>query len=105
VLQGGEQTTEIFDIVLVATGLRPYTAGLGLDKLGIQTDKLGRIDVDSHYPTALPNIYAIGDCIDGPMLAHKAEEKGVAVVETIAGFVGHVNMMLSLVSYTHSQRW
>jgi dihydrolipoamide dehydrogenase len=91
VLQGGEQTTEIFDIVLVATGRRPYTAGLGLDKLGIQTDKLGRIDVDSHFRTAVPSIYAIGDCIDGPMLAHKAEEEGVAAVETIAGFAGHVN--------------
>lgn len=91
VLQGGEQTTEIFDIVLVATGRRPYTAGLGLEKLGIQTDKLGRIDVDSHFRTAVPSIYAIGDCIDGPMLAHKAEEEGVAAVETIAGFAGHVN--------------
>jgi len=76
---------------LVATGRRPYTEGLGLENLGIQTDKLGRIDVDSHFRTAVPSIYAIGDCIDGPMLAHKAEEEGIAAVETIAGFAGHVN--------------
>lgn len=76
---------------MVATGRRPYTDGLGLENLGIQTDKLGRIDVDSHFRTAVPSIYAIGDCIDGPMLAHKAEEEGIAAVETIAGFAGHVN--------------
>jgi len=87
---GGEKEQE-FDLVLVATGRRPYTEGLGLDKLGIQTDKLGRIEVDSHFRTAVPNIYAIGDCIDGPMLAHKAEEEGIAAIETIAGFAGHVN--------------
>ncbi|KAL3778939.1 hypothetical protein ACHAW5_003635, partial [Stephanodiscus triporus] len=89
--KGGDQTTEVYDIVLVATGRRPYTAGLGLENLGIQTDKLGRIDVDSHFRTAVPSIYAIGDCIDGPMLAHKAEEEGIAAVETIAGYAGHVN--------------
>jgi len=89
--KGGEQTTENYDVVLVATGRRPYTEGLGLENLGIQTDKLGRIQVDSHFRTAVPSIYAIGDCIDGPMLAHKAEEEGIAAVETIAGFAGHVN--------------
>lgn len=89
--KGGDQTTENYDVVLVATGRRPYTDGLGLENLGIQTDKLGRIDVDSHFRTAVPSIYAIGDCIDGPMLAHKAEEEGIAAVETIAGYAGHVN--------------
>ena len=89
--KGGEAKEETFDIVLVATGRRPYTEGLGLDSLGIQTDKLGRIEVDDHFRTAVPNIYAIGDCINGPMLAHKAEEEGIAAVETIAGFAGHVN--------------
>jgi len=89
--KGGDQKTENYDVVLVATGRRPYTDGLGLESLGIQTDKLGRIDVDSHFRTAVPSIYAIGDCIDGPMLAHKAEEEGIAAVETIAGFAGHVN--------------
>ncbi|KAL7519291.1 hypothetical protein ACHAWX_004079 [Stephanocyclus meneghinianus] len=88
---GGEQSSEKFDVVLVATGRRPYTEGLGLENLGIQTDRLGRIQVDSHFRTAVPSIYAIGDCIDGPMLAHKAEEEGIAAVETIAGFAGHVN--------------
>jgi dihydrolipoamide dehydrogenase len=88
---GGEPKTQIFDTVLVATGRRPYTAGLGLEDLGIAMDKLGRIQVDEHFRTAVPNIYAIGDCIDGPMLAHKAEEEGIAAIETIAGFAGHVN--------------
>jgi len=88
---GGKEKEEKYDIVLVATGRRPYTDGLGLEKLGIQTDKLGRIEVDEHFKTAVPSIYAIGDCIDGPMLAHKAEEEGIAAVETIAGFAGHVN--------------
>jgi len=89
--KGGDAKEEKYDIVLVATGRRPYTDGLGLENLGIQTDKLGRIEVDEHFRTAVPNIYAIGDCIDGPMLAHKAEEEGIAAVETIAGFAGHVN--------------
>jgi dihydrolipoamide dehydrogenase len=88
---GGDAKVENYDVVLVATGRRPYTEGLGLDELGIQTDKLGRIEVDEHFRTAVPSIYAIGDCIDGPMLAHKAEEEGIAAVETIAGFAGHVN--------------
>merc|ERR1712038_288059 len=88
---GGKEKTEKYDVVLVATGRKPYTADLGLESLGIQTDKLGRIEVDSHFKTAVPSVYAIGDCIDGPMLAHKAEEEGIAAVETIAGFAGHVN--------------
>jgi dihydrolipoamide dehydrogenase len=90
--KGGDAKEDKYDIVLVATGRRPYTAGLGLESLGIQTDKLGRIQVDDHFRVpALPNVYAIGDCIDGPMLAHKAEEEGIAAIETIAGFAGHVN--------------
>jgi dihydrolipoamide dehydrogenase len=88
---GGDATEEKFDIVLVATGRRPYTEGLGLESLGIQKDKIGRIQVDDHFRTAVPSIYAIGDCINGPMLAHKAEEEGIAAVEMIAGFAGHVN--------------
>lgn len=89
--KGGDAKEETYDVVLVATGRRPYTDGLGLEDLGIQTDKLGRIEVDEHFRTAVPSIYAIGDCIDGPMLAHKAEEEGIAAVETMAGFAGHVN--------------
>merc|ERR1712087_50899 len=88
---GGKEKEEKYDIVLVSTGRRPCTEGLGLEELGIQTDQLGRIEVDEHFKTAVPSIYAIGDCIDGPMLAHKAEEEGIAAVETIAGFAGHVN--------------
>ena len=88
---GGDEKQEKYDLVLVATGRRPYTEGLGLESLGIQTDKIGRIQVDDHFRTAVPNIYAIGDCIDGPMLAHKAEEEGIAAVEIMAGFAGHVN--------------
>jgi len=89
--KGGDEKEEKYDIVLVATGRRPYTDGLGLEDMGIQTDKLGRISVDEHFRTAVPSIYAIGDCIDGPMLAHKAEEEGIAAVEIMAGFAGHVN--------------
>ena len=88
---GGKEEEVKYDVVLVATGRRPYTEGLGLENLGIQSDRLGRIEVDEHFRTAVPSIYAIGDCIDGPMLAHKAEEDGVAAVENIAGKVGHVN--------------
>ena len=88
---GGKEETDEFDIVLVATGRRPFTDSLGLEAMGIQTDRLGRIEVDDHFKTAVPSIYAIGDCIDGPMLAHKAEEEGIAAVETIAGLAGHVN--------------
>lgn len=89
--KGGKEKTEKYDVVLVSTGRRPYTDGLNLDALGIATDKLGRIEVDEHFKTAVPSIFAIGDCIDGPMLAHKAEEEGIAAIETIAGFAGHVN--------------
>jgi dihydrolipoamide dehydrogenase len=89
--KGGDSKQETFDFVLVATGRRPYTDGLGLENIGIQTGKLGRIHVNEHFWTALPNIYAIGDCIYGPMLAHKAEEEKIAAVEIITGFAGHVN--------------
>jgi dihydrolipoamide dehydrogenase len=90
--KGGDAKEQEFDVVLVAAGRRPYTEGLGLEALGIQVDKLGRIQVDEHFrTTAVPSIYAIGDCINGPMLAHKAEEEGIAAVETMAGFAGHVN--------------
>ena len=89
---GGDSKQMEFDVVLVATGRRPYTNDLGLENMGIEQDQLGRIVVDEHFRTkAIPNIYAIGDCIDGPMLAHKAEEEGIAAIETIAGYVGHVN--------------
>ena len=79
------------DVVLVATGRRPYTAGLGLEALGVEMLPRGQVKTDDHYRTSLPGLYAIGDAITGPMLAHKAEDEGIAVAEIIAGKVGHVN--------------
>ncbi|UFN49334.1 dihydrolipoyl dehydrogenase [Roseomonas sp. OT10] len=79
------------DIVLLAIGRRPYVEGLGLDAAGVALDERGRVKVDGHYATNVPGIYAIGDVIAGPMLAHKAEEEGVAVAEILAGQHGHVN--------------
>ncbi|WP_267353960.1 MULTISPECIES: dihydrolipoyl dehydrogenase [unclassified Methylobacterium] len=79
------------DVVLVAIGRVPYTEGLGLDTVGVQRDDKGRIQTDSHYATNVTGIYAIGDVIAGPMLAHKAEDEGVAIAEMLAGQSGHVN--------------
>jgi dihydrolipoamide dehydrogenase len=87
---GGEAKTLDADVVLVAVGRRPYTEGLGLEALGVKTER-GRVAVDAHFATNVPGIYAIGDVIRGPMLAHKAEEEGVAVAELLAGQAGHVN--------------
>mmetsp|Transcript_5683 Transcript_5683/g.16778 ORF Transcript_5683/g.16778 Transcript_5683/m.16778 type:complete len:494 (+) Transcript_5683:95-1576(+) len=102
--KGGDETTDVFDVVLVSTGRRPFTAGLGLEELGIETDKAGRVLVDDHFRTKVPSIYAFGDVIDGPMLAHKAEEEGIACVENIAGFAGHVNYdVIPGVIYTHPE--
>ena len=79
------------DKVLVSVGRKPYTEGLNLAKLGIKKDKAGRIEVNKNFQTSLENIFAIGDVIKGPMLAHKAEEEGIAVAEILAGQSGHVN--------------
>ena len=79
------------DVVLLAIGRRPYVEGLGLDAAGVALDERGRVKVDGHFATNVPGIYAIGDVIAGPMLAHKAEEEGVAVAEILAGQHGHVN--------------
>ena len=79
------------DIVLLAIGRRPFLEGLGLDAVGVERDGRGRVRTDAHYATNVPGIYAIGDAIDGPMLAHKAEEEGVALAERLAGRAGHVN--------------
>lgn len=87
---GGEAKTLNADIVLVAIGRRPNTDGLGLDKAGVATEK-GRVVIDDHFKTNVAGIYAIGDVVRGPMLAHKAEDEGVAVAEIIAGKAGHVN--------------
>ncbi|KQK30575.1 dihydrolipoamide dehydrogenase [Bosea thiooxidans] len=87
---GGEARTLNADVVLVAIGRRPNTDGLGLDKAGVATEK-GRVVIDDHFKTNVAGIYAIGDVVRGPMLAHKAEDEGVAVAEIIAGKHGHVN--------------
>ncbi|MBP8136570.1 MAG: dihydrolipoyl dehydrogenase [Candidatus Eisenbacteria bacterium] len=87
---GGDTTTETCDVLLVAVGRRPYTEGLGAAEAGIRLDSRGRIEVDAHWQTSIPGIYAIGDVIAGPMLAHKAEEEGVACVECMTGLPGHV---------------
>jgi dihydrolipoamide dehydrogenase len=89
--KGGAAETLEADVVLVAIGRRPFVEGLGLDKAGVKLTQRGRIEVDAHFQTSVPGIYAIGDVIDGPMLAHKASEDGVACVETLAGQKGHVN--------------
>jgi dihydrolipoamide dehydrogenase len=85
------QTKLECDKVLVATGRRPYSEGLGLEALGIKKDSAGRVIVDEHYQSSAAGIYAVGDLITGPMLAHKAEEEGIAAVELMAGQAGHVN--------------
>ena len=88
---GGEKSVIDADVMLVAIGRRPYTANLGLDAVGVALDKRGRVVTDNHYQTNVKGIYAIGDCREGPMLAHKAEDEAVAVAELIAGKAGHVN--------------
>jgi dihydrolipoamide dehydrogenase len=89
--KGGAAETVEADVVLVCIGRRPYVEGLGLEKAGVKLSPRGRIEVDGHLQTSVPGIYAIGDVIDGPMLAHKASEDGVACVETLAGQKGHVD--------------
>jgi dihydrolipoamide dehydrogenase len=88
---GGAADTVEADVVLVSVGRRPYTAGLGLAEVGVATDQRGFVRVDDHYRTNVAGVFAIGDVIGGKMLAHKAEEEGVAVAERIAGEAGHVN--------------
>jgi dihydrolipoamide dehydrogenase len=101
---GGSPKSFEADVVLVSVGRRPYTKGLGLESVGLAVNKRGQIDVDDHLRTAVPNIFAIGDCVRGAMLAHKAEEEGAAVAETIAGSVGHVNYdAIPSVIYTHPE--
>jgi dihydrolipoamide dehydrogenase len=87
---GGDATILDADVVLVAIGRRPYTQGLGLETVGVATDR-GRVTIDDHFATNVPGIYAIGDVVRGPMLAHKAEDEGIAVAEILAGQHGHVN--------------
>ena len=89
--KGGAAEAIEADVVLVAIGRVPYTEGLGLDEAGVKKDNRGRVIVDAHFSTNVKGIYAIGDVIAGPMLAHKAEDEGMAVAEILAGQAGHVN--------------
>ncbi len=92
------------DRLLVAVGRRPNTQGLGADTVGLKTDRRGAIEIDDHFRTNVPGIYAIGDVVRGPMLAHKAEDEGVAAVELIAGQPGHINYdAIPNVIYTHPE--
>ena len=88
--KGGAKEAMSADVVLVSIGRRPYTEGLGLDTVGIALDNRGRVPVNNHFETSVKGIYAIGDVIAGPMLAHKAEDEGMAVAEIMAGQAGHV---------------
>lgn len=88
---GGDEETLDCDVVLVAVGRKPYTDGLGLEEAGVELDDRGRVKVDGKFKSSADGIYAIGDVIAGPMLAHKAEDEGIACAENIAGMTGHVN--------------
>jgi dihydrolipoamide dehydrogenase len=102
--KGGKKETLDADVVLVAIGRRPYTAGLGLENIGLETDEKGRLIIDQEFRTKLPHIRVVGDCTFGPMLAHKAEEEAVAVVEWIKKGYGHVNYgAIPSVMYTHPE--
>jgi len=89
--KGGEAETLEAEVVLIATGRKPFTTGLGLEEAGVAVDKAGRVEIDAHYRTNVEGIYAIGDVVKGPMLAHKAEDEGIALAEILAGQAGHVN--------------
>ena len=99
-----EDTQLEFDKVLVAVGRKPYTEGLNLSKIGVKKDEKGRIEINNKFQSSIKNIYAIGDVIKGPMLAHKAEEEGIAVAEILAGQAGHVNYdVIPAVVYTNPE--
>jgi len=88
---GGPEEKLEADVVLVCIGRVPYTEGLGLKEAGVALDNRGRVQIDPHFATSVKGVYAIGDVVAGPMLAHKAEDEGVAVAEILAGQAGHVN--------------
>jgi len=102
--KGGSAETLEADVVLLSIGRRPVTSNLGLKEVGVALDEKGRVKVDDKFQTNVPGIFAIGDVIHGPMLAHKAEEDGIACVENIAGGHGHVNYAtVPSVIYTHPE--
>ena len=102
--KGGDTETLDADVVLVAIGRTPHTDGLGLDAVGVKTDQRGRVETDGHFKTSVDGIYAIGDVIAGPMLAHKAEDEGIALAEMLAGQSAHINYnTIPGVVYTHPE--
>jgi dihydrolipoamide dehydrogenase len=102
--KGGDGETLKADIVLVATGRKPYTENLGLEEAGVKLDDRGRVAIDGHWKTNVDGIYALGDVVVGPMLAHKAEDEGMAVAEILAGQKGHVNFdVIPSVVYTEPE--
>jgi dihydrolipoamide dehydrogenase len=102
--KGGDMEILDADVALVAIGRKPYTEGLGLDIVGVALDERGRVRVDQHYKSSVDGIYAIGDVIAGPMLAHKAEDEGIAVAEILVGQAGHVNYAaIPAVVYTNPE--
>jgi dihydrolipoamide dehydrogenase len=104
IAEGDQQRVEECDRVLVAVGRRPYSQGLGLEEVGVEVNERGQVVVDGHFRTNVEGIWAIGDLIPGPMLAHKAEEEGVAAVERMAGKAGQVNYdAIPAVVYTHPE--
>ncbi|TCL72750.1 dihydrolipoyl dehydrogenase [Rhizobium sp. BK251] len=103
-VKGGDKVVLDADVVLVATGRKPFTEGLGLEGAGVKLDNRGRVEIDGHYKTNVDGIYAIGDVVKGPMLAHKAEDEGVALAEILAGQHGHVNYdVIPSVVYTQPE--
>jgi dihydrolipoamide dehydrogenase len=101
---GGKSEKISADVVLVSIGRKPYTEQLGLENIGVKTDNRGRIEIDDNFATSVKGIYAIGDVVRGQMLAHKAEDEGVAVAEIIAGNAGHINYgTIPGVIYTHPE--
>lgn len=92
------------DVVLLSIGRRPFTGGLQIEKAGLTLNERGQVPINKHWQTSVPNIYAIGDVVEGQMLAHKAEEEGIAAVEQMLGEGGHVNYdAIPGVIYTHPE--
>jgi len=103
-VKGGEAQDIESDVVLIATGRVPYTKDLGLEKIGVKLDERGRVEIDNRFATNIAGIYAIGDVVKGPMLAHKAEDEGVALAEILVGQAGHVNYnVIPSVVYTQPE--
>jgi dihydrolipoamide dehydrogenase len=103
-VKDGKEEVLLADVVLVSTGRRPFTEGLGLEALGVAMDR-GMITTDDHFKTNVDSIFAIGDVIKGPMLAHKAEDEALACIELMAGKAGHINYDASSTPRASSPLW